>query len=316
MKASPPDPLAPHLPVPLVLGAGVLMGSADAIPGVSGGTIALILGIYSRLVEGIARVLNGHKALRDAQARRALWAALRFLIPLGVGIVTALYVGTRLLVGPQDAPGWLRQADTAPLCYAFFFGLVLMSLREPLRRVSVRRPSGWMLAGVTALGAAWFVGLPYASQAPDPWMLVPGGALAIAVMLLPGVSGSLLLLVLGQYTTVAGALHDRDMGVLGLFLLGVLLGLLFFIPFLRWLLARYHDATLMALTGLMAGSLRALWPWKSHYDVKDSAAGMMENVAASTPSVGLLVAFVLGGASVIGLRWFERHLEGRAQRGS
>lgn len=310
MGAPDPDPLEPPLPAPLAAGAGLLMGAADAVPGVSGGTIALVLGIYARLLEAIARVLALPRALRTPAGRRGLAAALGFLGPLGLGILAALYLGTRLLVGPAEAPGWLRRPDTAPLCYAFFFGLVLVSLGEPWRRVRARRAAGWALAGAAALLAAWFVGLPHAARAPEPWMLVPGGALAISVMLLPGVSGSLLLLAIGQYTTVAGALHDPRPGLLLLFALGVLLGLLAFVPLLRRLLARRPDLTLMALTGLMAGSLRALWPWKSHYDVADAGAGPVRNLWPDAPTPAVALAFLLGAAAVALLRRFERRLAG------
>jgi putative membrane protein len=291
------------------------MGSADAVPGVSGGTIALVLGIYARLLEAIAVVLAAPGLLRSPEGRRRLALALRFLAPLGLGIVAALYAGTRLLVGPDDAPGWLRRPETAPLCFAFFAGLVLASLGEPLRRVERRTPSGWALAAAGAAVGWWVVGLPHAGRAPEPWMLIPGGALAISVMLLPGVSGSMLLLVLGQYTTVMGAIHDRDLGTLGLFAAGVLAGLACFVPALRALLARRRDATLMALTGLMAGSLRALWPWKSHYDVGDATRGPIENLAPAD-GAGLALAFaVLGASAVIGLRALERRIE-RTEKGT
>ena len=137
-------------------------------------------------------------------------------------------------------------------------------------------------------------------------MLVFGGAGAISVMLLPGVSGSLLLVILGQYTTVAGALHDRAFGKLGVFGVGMLIGIASFVPLLKWLLDKHHDLTMAALTGLMAGSLRALWPWKSNYIPKQ---GEMTNIGIDTDTLLVVVgAMAIGGAVVWLLAMFERRI--------
>ena len=137
-------------------------------------------------------------------------------------------------------------------------------------------------------------------------------AMAVAVMLLPGVSGSLLLVVLGQYTKVAGAIHDRQLVPFAVFLGGVVLGVLLFVPFLRYLLRRHHDLTMAGLTGLMAGSLRALWPWKSHYDLKDESLGRMVNVGIGSDWPWVLLALAAGAASV----WFLDRLAKRIDRSS
>lgn len=279
------------------------MGSADAVPGVSGGTIALILGIYERFIAAIATVLRLPKLIRTAEGRRELAPAFGLLVPMGVGVVAAYWLATRFLVGPADDPGWLRRPESAPVCYAFFFGLVLLSLREPWRRIEGPGAKHVGIALAFAAGAAWLVGLPYATQEPETWMLLYGGALAISVMLLPGVSGSLLLVILGQYQTVAGALHDRDLVVIGVFLAGIVIGLALFVPVLRRLLRDHKGATLAALTGLMAGSLRALWPWKANYDPK---AGPMTNIVAGEVLPWVLVAAVVGALTVLGLAWLER----------
>lgn len=296
----------PPLP-PLLAGlSGFCMGAADAVPGVSGGTIALILGIYDRLIGSIAALVRPPWTWRRAEAV----PALAFLAPLGAGLLGALWLVTRLLVGPKEEPGLLLRAETAPYCFAFFFGLVLASLGEPWRRIRDRRVSAWMLAVLGAAGAYAFVGLPHAAGgAPSTWMLVPGGALAICVMLLPGISGSLMLVILGLYTTVTGALHDVHVVPLLAFASGVLLGLALFVPLLRKLLAVRHDATMAALTGLMAGSLRALWPWKSGYDIKREA---LHNLPPGDGVPGVLAAAVVGALCVFGLRWIERRIEERS----
>jgi len=281
------------------------MGSADAVPGVSGGTIALILGIYERFIGSLSIAIRFPLLLRTASGRAELKAALTFLIPLATGLLAAYWLVTRVLVGPEDAPGWLRRPETAPLCYAFFFGLVLFSLREPWRRIRSRSPRHVALALLGAAGSAVFVGLPYASHEPEQWMLLYGGAGAVSVMLLPGVSGSLLLVILGQYATVATAVHDRNLVIFGTFLGGVALGLLLFVPCLRALLRRRHDMTMATLTGLMAGSLRALWPWKSNYEIK---LGPMTNVGVGDQLGWVLLALVLGGLTVLALARLEERL--------
>ena len=298
------DDEAGGLPAPWSALAGFLMGAADSVPGVSGGTIALIVGVYERLIDSISRVLRTPILVRTVDGRQKLGAAFGFLVPLVLGLAAAYYLGTLILVGREAEPGLIRRADTAPLCYAFFFGLVLASLREPWRRIGKVGPTHVLAALVAAVGAAAFIGLPHTRGEPPTWALVYGGALAVGVMLLPGVSGSLLLVVLGQYTKVAGAVHDRELGVFAVFLGGVALGVLLFVPFLRHLLRRHHDLTMAALTGLMAGSLRALWPWKDNYDPK---LGPMGNLGVGS-SVGWVLLAVLAGFVAA---WLLSRLEAR-----
>ncbi|WP_428261438.1 DUF368 domain-containing protein [Haliangium sp.] len=294
-----------RMPPHLSLLSGLLMGSADAVPGVSGGTIALIIGIYDRFIESLSAVVRTPMLLRSQAGRAELKAALGLLVPLGVGILCAYYLVTKLLVGPEEAPGILLRPDTAPICYGFFFGLVLVSLREPWRRIATFGPSRVILALAGAAGAAIFVGLPYQAGTPPTWALLLGGAGAISVMLLPGVSGSLLLVILGQYAAVAGAVHDRNLALLAVFVAGMGLGVLVFVPLLRSLLRHHHDLTMAALTGLMAGSLRALWPYKDNYQPK---LGPMGNVGVGEDIVWVLLAALAGAAVVWLLAALERRI--------
>ena len=296
-------PLPPHIAV----GSGLLMGSADAVPGVSGGTIALIIGIYDQFIDALSVMVKSPILLAKPEGRAQIGRALKLLVPLGIGVVVAYFLVTKLLVGPKDKPGILLRPDTAPSCYGFFFGLVLLSLREPWRRIRNLNASHFVIAAVMAAAAAAFVGLPYRAAEPETWMLLGGGAGAIAVMLLPGVSGSLLLVILGQYAAVAGAVHDRDVGVLAVFAAGMGLGIVCFVPLLRYVLRNAHDIAMAGLTGLMAGSLRALWPWKSHYNPKDIEAGAMANEAIGDGVLWVVLALVAGGAVV----WLLARLEAR-----
>ena len=306
-----PDAPPNRLPAGWVGLAGFLMGAADAVPGVSGGTIALIVGIYQRLLDAISAVLRPPWTWADPPVRREMGRAIRFLVPLVGGLLVAYWLVTRLLVGPKDAPGLMRQAETAPYCFAFFFGLVLLSLAEPWRRIRERRAAIYVAVVLGAISAWFFVGLPHTQQAPQDWMLAVGAALAVAVMLLPGISGSLLLVILGQYTTITGAIHDKEVGKLLIVALGVVLGVACFVPLLRWLLKHKHDLTLAILTGLMAGSLRALWPWKTHYDIK---RGELENLGIGEGVLGCLAAALVGALCVMGLRAVEGRLHARSKR--
>lgn len=296
----------PPLPVHLSVASGLLMGGADAVPGVSGGTIALIIGIYDRFIDALNTAVRAPFLLGSAAGRARLKVAFGLLVPLGIGLLAAYYLVTKLLVGPEGAPGVLLREDTAPICYGFFFGLVLVSLREPWRRIRGITPAHFAAAAAGCAAAALFVGLPYRSGEPAMWMIALGGAGAIAVMLLPGVSGSLLLVILGLYTTVAGAVHDRDIAILAVFAAGMAGGVLSFVPLLRYLLRSHHDLTMAALTGLMAGSLRALWPWKSNYVPKVAA---MENQGIATDGIHwVILAVVAGGVVVILLAMLERRI--------
>jgi putative membrane protein len=280
---------------------GSVMGAADAIPGVSGGTMALILGIYERFIDALGTVIRLPQTLRTAEGRARLRGAFALLIPLGCGVLLALYGATKLLVGKADEQGLLQAPESAPFCFAFFFGIVVVSAAIPWNRIAEHSIRTAALAALGAVAAFTFAGLEHVKSEPPDWMLVPGGALAITVMLLPGISGSLMLVLLNQYQTVTTALHERDATRLLLFLLGVVTGAAIFIPLLRRLMRRAHDPTMAVLTGLMVGSLRALWPWKTNYDHKSGAMTnyYLGEIVEGPASWILVVATVGIGASVV-----------------
>jgi putative membrane protein len=235
------------------------MGTADLVPGVSGGTIALVLGIYERLVTSIREgssalgsILKGdHTGFRE-HLRRVEWV---FLLTLLAGILTAVVTLASLLD---------RQLEERPTILAgLFFGLVVGSVIIAWRLLRQPEPFQLLVAGV--VGAALFtvLGLGEEAVVGDPSLLVffAAGSLAICAMILPGISGSLILLLVGMYPAVLNAVDERDLFVLGVFLLGAVVGLGLFSQVLHWALRRHHDVILAALVGLMAGSLRVLWPW-------------------------------------------------------
>jgi putative membrane protein len=242
------------------VGRGLLMGTADVIPGVSGGTVALILGIYERFVSSVGAAAAGaFRTLRldRAGARRRFgeveWA---LVLPLGVGIATALAIGSRVIpVLLDEYPEQIR---------ALFFGLIVGSLAIPFRRIGPVRRQEWVLIAACAVLAFVLVGLPPREIADPPLYLVfVLAAVAICAMILPGVSGAFLLLAFGIYEATLEAVSHLNLPYILTFLAGAALGLGLFSQVLRYLLAQRHATTMAALVGLMAGSLRALWPWQT-----------------------------------------------------
>ncbi|GBD23372.1 hypothetical protein HRbin29_01038 [bacterium HR29] len=277
---------------------GFAMGCADVVPGVSGATVALALGIYEPLVAAIRRFvaigvavarLDGRRAAREF--RRAPW---RFTLPLVAGIATAFLTLAHVIEAALDR----YPVELA----ALFFGLVAGSIGVAWSRLRDR--GGLDLALLLASAGASFLALGVRSgEVSDPaWWFVPlSGALAICAMILPGISGSFVLLMLGMYEYMLGALNNRDLPVVALFAVGVAAGLATFVPALEWMLKRWHDRVLAAMIGLMLGSLRVVWPWPQGTD----SAALGAPVWGDVPAAGVLA---LGGALlVLGLaRWSAR----------
>lgn len=239
-------------------GFGLLMGGADVVPGVSGGTVALIVGIYRRLIDSISRAVAIVPLLarrRPGDARTSIasveWA---LVLPLAAGILTAIAVGS--VVIPE------LMEDHPVLMRATFFGLIAASIALPWGQIRVRSGRTIAVLLLAAIGAFLFSGLPDTSVTEPIYPVVFGAAaIAICAMILPGVSGAFLLVILGMYEPTLEAVRDRDLVYVAVFGFGAIVGLALFSSVLRWLLERVHDVTMAALVGLMAGSLRALWPF-------------------------------------------------------
>lgn len=270
---------------------GLLMGGADIIPGVSGGTMALIVGVYEDLVAAISHIFTAALSLLrlDLATVRDRLGQVKWgmLIPLVVGI------GTALVVGATFIPGLLERYPVQ--CRAFFFGLIIGSLVIPWQRIVHPSSRDYLIAVVAAVVAFVLVGLPPREiAAPSLLYVFLSAMVAICAMILPGISGSFLLLVLGIYGATLNALNSRDMGYVLTFIAGAGLGIGLFSKLLDRLLDRYHDITMAALVGLMAGSLRALWPW-----LAEDRRLMWPD--AGDPIVPVIALAVLGVAIVLGL---------------
>lgn len=248
------------------------MGIAEVIPGVSGGTIAFISGIYDELLGSIARFGPASIGVLFREGLPRFWQShnLTFLVALAFGMGLSLVSVARLVKRALET--------TPPLVWAFFFGLIIASviylarnLREPKSDTSLNPNnesalSAPMLMVFGLAGLALGVVLSILSPATVDvkwWMVLVGGALAVTAWILPGISGSLMLLLMGLYPAVLAAVADFDVVLLGSLVAGCVLGLLLFSRLLSWLLSRYRAPVLAFLTGVMAGSLLKLWPWQA-----------------------------------------------------
>lgn len=246
---------------------GVAMGAADVVPGVSGGTVAFITGIYEKLVESIKSIEPRAVRLLFKEGPAAFWDHINgtFLLVLALGVGTSIVTLARVITDLLD-----KQPE---LLWSFFFGLILVSSIYAGRRIK-----NWGAVNIGVLLIGGVVGylitvLAPARLEPDNLTLFVAGAIAICAMILPGISGSFILLMMGLYGHVIGAIKDFQLSVLGLFAAGAVTGLLGFSHLLSWLLKRYHDTTMALLTGFMVGSLNKVWPWKETIEYRVNSHG-------------------------------------------
>jgi putative membrane protein len=279
------------------LATGFAMGSADVIPGVSGGTIALILGVYERLIHAIGEAAHGGGEivlLRFAKGftriRRVEWG---FIAPLLVGILLAV-------VSMLNVVLWLLDTYET-YTKAAFFGLVAASLYVPWHRIAKPTRVHYGLAALAAVTAFVLLGFAEIERTSAPlWGYFLSGAVAICAMILPGVSGAYLLTIMGMYELVAEAAKERRVTEVAAFLFGAVIGLGLFSQFLNWALERHHDVTMALLAGLMLGSLRALWPWQ--------ADGSLESAPTAQQGLAcLFIALAAAGAVTILIAVGRRH---------
>jgi len=235
---------------------GIAMGAADVVPGVSGGTIAFISGIYEELIDSINKVNLGTLKILRKEGFAAMWVSINgnFLLSLVLGIGISVLSLARLI---------RHYLETQPiLIWSFFFGLVLASIIYVGMKIQ-----RWNLGTILLLILGAFIGYiittltPQNAEVTYPYVFL-SGALAICAMILPGISGGYILLLLGMYKPVLDALHDKDFGVIAVLMAGAITGLLSFSRLLKWLFDHYENLTLALLTGFIVGSLNKIWPWK------------------------------------------------------
>lgn len=269
------------------------MGAADIVPGVSGGTMAFILGVYTALINAIKsfnmdaiRLLLGLR-LSDF----ANHVSIRFLLALGFGLLSAILLLSSFLSATMD------DAGGRILLFAFFFGLVLASI------LTMGVKARWSASAAATLIAGAIIAFVIVNAAPaeadhaPPYLFV-SGMIAITAMILPGISGSFMLLILGQYDYVLTAVSNRDLPPIIFVALGAVVGIIAFSRVLSYLLARYYDLTVALLVGFMAGSLWKIYPWKecleSDIDRHGDFRCLLErNIAPDTASETFAAALAL-----------------------
>jgi putative membrane protein len=280
---------------------GALIGTVEAVPGVSGGTVALVTGVYEdligsagHLVSAVRRAIAGLRNRTSMSAMRTELNRVRWgvVIPVLIGMGLALVVAaSQIETLYEDHPVQMR---------ALFFGMVVVSLWVPASMVGLPWTGRELVIALAAAALAFvIVSIPPGHVDPTGPAILGSGAIAVSALVLPGLSGSFLLLTMGLYERTLEALNERDLGYLAMFALGAIIGLVSFVKLLQWLLEHRHRITLVVLTGIMAGGLRALWPWQ---DDDRRLLGPSEQVGAT---VGL---FVAGAAFVLVVVLVERRV--------
>jgi len=232
------------------------MGGADIVPGVSGGTIAFITGIYEELLNSIKSVDIEALKLLFSFKLHAFWSKINggFLLPLFLGILASVFSLASLM-------HYLLENHQISV-WSFFFGLIVVSSILVLRET---KKWNWAVILSIIVGAivAYFITELTPTSTPNGlWFIFIAGAIAICAMILPGISGAFILLILGKYAYITGAISDINVLVLAVFALGCLFGLLSFARAVSWMLTKYHDISIGVLSGFMIGSLNKVWPWK------------------------------------------------------
>lgn len=280
----------------ILFAKGFAIGAANVVPGMSGGTMAFILGVYEELILSIKNLLD-MQAIKlffsfKIKAAFNIWP-WKFLLALGIGVLTAIFLLAKALETTLD--------NQPVFLWSFFFGLVLASIFPLLKRVK-----HWNTATISAvvIGAIFaFLMVDFVPSQPTktPLAIFLSGVIAIAAMILPGISGSTILILLGQYKHILSSVNDRDIVTLLIFAAGAAVGLITLAQGLSWLFKRYHDITVAIMTGLVVGSLRIIWPWKENPD--DLVSNVLPSTWNSEVTIALTLAF-FGFALVFALdRW-------------
>jgi putative membrane protein len=290
---------------------GMAMGAADVVPGVSGGTVAFVTGIYDEFLSSLRSIRPATVALLFREGPASAWRAMNgnFLLAVVAGIATSLFTFAGLIS--------YCLATYPLLVWSLFFGLIFASSIYMYRQLS-RRGGLELLCLLVGLLVAWGVSIVRPTEfPPHDWMLFFAGALAICAMILPGISGSFILLLIGAYPLFLHALKTPDLLMLGYFMAGCVTGLLLFSHVLGWLLGHYRSQTLALLTGFLFGSLSVIWPWKQVMETRLNSKGetvpfIQDNVwpsqfeaAAGLDAqwVACLAMMVLGCLLVWGIEW-------------
>ncbi len=252
---------------------GVGMGAADVIPGVSGGTIAFITGIYEELINSIKSVNLAAIKLFFAGKFAEFWDTINgtFLLSVFLGIAISVFSLAKGLA--------YLLANFPILVWSFFFGLIVASAIYVARTIKTWN-FATIAAGIAGIVAAWYITVISPAEAnTNYWFIFVAGSIAICAMILPGISGSFILVLLGMYKFILTAVGNIEIAVIVTFLAGAVVGIIAFSNVLAWLLKRYHNITIAVLAGFMAGSLNKIWPWKEITETFTDRHGEVKTLA-------------------------------------
>ena len=271
---------------------GFAMGAANVIPGVSGGTIALLTGIFNELIESLNALMSVSSWKMLLQGRFAdFWKAIHgtFLLWLAIGVVLSVFSLAKLMeyvLSHHPVQTW-----------AFFFGLIIVSAIFMLSDIKGWKGSDilWLVAGIV-LGAFICLMSPTETTS-DMWFIALCGAIAVCTMILPGISGSFILVLFGKYEYIMKAVSELNIPVLLVFALGCVIGIIAFSKFLHWLIGKYEKQTLLVLIGFTIGALVKVWPWADK--AANEAANALTGVPAGTLHVPGAVLWALIGAGLV-----------------
>ena len=246
---------------------GIAMGAADVVPGVSGGTIAFISGIYEELINSINAVNLQSLKILKTRGFAAAWKSINgnFLAALLIGIAISVLSLAKVIK-------WLLENEPV-LLWSFFFGLVLASILYVGKQITKWNMAAIMILLFGAAIAYYITMLPPLATNDSNLYLVLAGSLAICAMILPGISGAFILLLLGAYKPAVDAIDERDLKTIFFLAIGALIGLLTFSRLLKWLFDHYRNLTLAGLTGFIVGSLNKIWPWKEVLSYRTNSKG-------------------------------------------
>ena len=257
---------------------GIAMGAADVVPGVSGGTIAFISGIYEELLNSISSFNFSLINVFKNEGFKSVWIKVNgnFLVSLFVGILISVLSLAKLIESMLE--------NHPIVIWSFFFGLVLASIIYIGKQITKWTKGSFLCLILGAILAFYITTLnPMVSANSSPWFLFLAGMIAICAMILPGISGSFILVLLGAYKPVLNALNTKDFVSIIIFLVGAVIGLLSFSRILKWLFSTYKNYTLATLTGFIIGSLNKIWPWKETISWRTNSKGI--EVPFNTASV-------------------------------
>ena len=287
----------------LVTLKGLCMGAADVIPGVSGGTIAFLTGIYEELVNSIKSIdFTAVKMIFKGEFRD-FWKKINgnFLFSVAIGILISIFSLAKLMQ-------YLLLKTPVPI-WSFFFGLILTSAIIIIKGIKDKK---WIniLPFVSGIAVGIIICLISPSESPNNlWFIFLCGVIAICAMILPGISGSFILLLLGKYSYIMQAVSEFNLIILIVFSIGAIIGIISFSNLLSWLMKKYYKATLFLMSGLMIGSLLKVWPWKTVLESGVDRPILPFDVTGNPHIIQATVFFIIGIALVIGIELIAKKLK-------